>query len=236
MKIQNIESKFDYAGSGLLGTDGDYIGEKNFFYSGNYGASSMGGSYYYWNYASDKSINSGNGSNRWVTSLLNTTNLNTNFYKYYKQIWRDMIDDNQWKISGNTWANIGDKPVKEAYINEIVSPASTITSETFNAKIGLLYASDYGYAAIPDRWIINLSTYGGPIVKSANWLYNGRNEWILSMGSSSTSNVFMIDSIARLNKAYASNETCGIRPVFYLKSSIIVESGTGTKSDPYRIK
>lgn len=147
-----------------------------------------------------------------------------------------MIDDNQWKISGNTWANIGDKPVKEAYINEIVSPASTITSETFNAKIGLLYASDYGYAAIPDRWIINLSTYGGPIVKSANWLYNGRNEWILSMGSSSTSNVFMIDSIARLNKAYASNETCGIRPVFYLKSSIIVESGTGTKSDPYRIK
>ena len=72
--------KYDYANSNLLGTDGDYSTEtykKSGFetYKGELDFVNQ----YYWNYKNDTSINNGQGSNTWSTSLLNKTNLNTNY-------------------------------------------------------------------------------------------------------------------------------------------------------------
>ena len=72
-----------------------------------------------------------------------------------KTTWSDKIATTVWKVGGNTWANIGTQPAKTAYQNEIVSPVSTNTTDnatTYSAKVGLMYASDYGFAAAPSAW------------------------------------------------------------------------------------
>ena len=74
--------KANYATKDLLGEDGDYgqaytaTGEGSSNYKGNNLANIAA---YTWNYKNNTTINSGNGSNTWSTSLLNKTNLNKNF-------------------------------------------------------------------------------------------------------------------------------------------------------------
>ncbi|CDF20063.1 unknown [Clostridium sp. CAG:609] len=102
--------KSDYATSTLLGADGDYkqaytaTGNASSNYKGNNLANIAA---YTWNYKNNTTINSGYGSNTWSTSLLNKTNLNTNFITNIGADWAAKIADTTWKVGGNTWANIG---------------------------------------------------------------------------------------------------------------------------------
>ena len=120
--------KSDYATSELLGTDGDYSmmytvnNWDNSNYKGNNLANVAG---YSWNYKNDTSINSGEGSNTWSTSLLNKTNLNKNFIANIGADWAAKVAETTWKVGGNTLANIGEQPAKTVYQNEIVSPVTT---------------------------------------------------------------------------------------------------------------
>ena len=156
-KVKLIKS--DYATSALLGTDGDYkqaytaTGYYSFYYKGNNLANIAG---YTWNYKYDTSINNGMGSNTWSTSLLNKTNLNTNFITNIGADWAAKIDMTTWKVGGNTKSNIHSQPAKTAYQNEIVSPVTTNTTDNvieYRAKVGLMYASDYGFAAAPSELV-----------------------------------------------------------------------------------
>ena len=164
--------KSDYATSTLLGADGDYSkmytanNWDNSAYKGNNLANIAG---YTWNYKNNTTINSGYGSNTWSTSLLNKTNLNKNFITNIGADWAAKIDMTTWKVGGNTYANIASKPAKTAYQNEIVSPVTTNSTDSateYSAKIGLMYASDYGFAAAPSAWTANLNTYNGEDRKS----------------------------------------------------------------------
>ena len=147
--------KSDYATSALLGADGDYkqaytaTGYSSSNYKGNNLANIAG---YSWNYKNNTTINSGYGSNTWSTSLLNKTNLNKNFITNIGADWAAKIAETTWKVGGNTWSNIGTQPAKTAYQNEIVSPVTTNTTDNttdYSAKVGLMYESDYGFAASP---------------------------------------------------------------------------------------
>ena len=103
--------------------------------------------------------------NTWSLSNLNKINLNKNFITNIGADWAAKIAETTWKVGGNTWANIGTQPAKTAYQNEVVKPVPGSTSsngETEHpAKIGLMYASDYGFAAAPSAWTANLNTYNG---------------------------------------------------------------------------
>lgn len=60
---------------------------------------------------------------------------------------------------------IGLVPPSETYQNEIVNPDpgddSTTGETTYDAKIGLMYASEYAYAASPSAWETTLVNYKG---------------------------------------------------------------------------
>ena len=157
-KVKLIKS--DYATSTLLGADGDY---KQAYTATGYSSSSYKGNnlanvaVYTWNYKNNTTINSGYGSNTWSTSLLNKTNLNKNFITNIGTDWAAKITETTWKVGGNTWANIGTQPAKTAYQNEIVSPVTTNSTDNkteYSAKIGLMYVSDYMYAAPQDKWTL----------------------------------------------------------------------------------
>ena len=238
-KVKLIKS--DYATTALLGADGDYSkmytanGLDNSNYKGNNLANIAG---YTWNYKNNTTINSGCGSNTWSTSLLNKTNLNKNFITNIGADWAAKIADTTWKVGGNTWANIGTQPAKTAYQNEIVSPVTTNSTDNakeYNAKVGLMYVSDYMYAAPQDKWTLvgynNDASKDYRAATSVNWMYMGLWEWTISRNAGSASRVFIVYDTGLVD-FYDANGGLAVRPVFYLTSSVNYASGSGTATDP----
>ena len=234
-KVKLIKS--DYATSALLGTDGDY---KDKYTYGN--STYKGNNYdnivtYTWNYKNNTSINNGLGSNTWSTSLLNKTNLNQNFITNIGAEWANKIDMTTWKVGGNTWLNIGAQPAKTAYQNEIVNPVtkySTDNKTEYSAKIGLMYVTDYGFAAAPSAWTAKLENYEDAAIKNVNWMYMGLGEWTLSRSAVDGYRVFRMYDNGGVSNFYA-KDTYAVRPVFYLLSSVNYASGSGTAADPISI-
>ena len=150
-------------------------------------------------------------------------------------IWSSKIANHTWQVGGNTWANIGNTTVKNAYTNEIVSPA---TNTTYNAKIGLMYVSDYGYAASPGNWSTNMGSLNTATNRDNNWMFMGLYEWTISRTSDNTYSAFGVNNTGYVNDnddVFNDNLTSAVRPSFYLESSVVLTGGTGTASDPYRI-
>ena len=232
--------KYDYANSNLLGTDGDYEGSG---YISEYKGKLTNINLYYWNYKNNTTINNGNGSNTWSTSLLNKTNLNTNFINNIGVTWANKIATTTWKVGGNTQANIEFATPSTVYKNEIINPVTTYTTDnatTYDAKIGLMYVSDYMYGATPDKWTLiggdTDSTKNYKAATSVNWMYMGGTlDWTISRNSNYFTgvNVVYFDGIVTSNRA---SNGYAVRPSFNLESSVKYVSGSGSMSDPVRIK
>ena len=213
--------KYDYATSSLLGTNGDYayqVATNPSFYKGNFTSVSI----YYWNYNATNS-----GSKTWSTSILNKTNLNTNFLNNIGSTWKNKIATTTWQVGGNTYSNIIKVP-SISYQNEIVNSATTAT---YDAKVGLVYISDYGFAISPNIWQTSLSSYASYYYN--NWMYMGITEWTITASSDSSGYVYFIGFGGDVN----TNLTYGlaVRPCFYLESNVNYASGNGTHENPIRI-
>ena len=110
-------------------------------------------------------------------------------------------------------------------------------------KIGLMYASDYGYAGenCEDKLLYNSDTTKGIVgCNSTNWLYNIKtNEWLLNQyANSSTANtsVYNILNNGQVHGiASSSYNSLSTRPVLYLKTSVMISGGDGTSSNPYTL-
>ena len=192
----------------------------------------------------DKQWNSTD-DNTWSKSSLNTY-LNNEFINTFDETTKGKIAETTWKVGGNTPDNIAYQPAKTAYQNEIVSPVTTNTSDNateYKAKIGLMYASDYGFAAAPSAWTTNLidydgaanKSYDGAAIKSANWMYLGTSEWTISRNAEGPS-AFSVDGSGFVT-ADSNNLAAefAVRPVFSLTSSVNYVSGSGTAADPISI-
>ena len=123
-----------------------------------------------------------------------------------------------------------------AYQNEIVVPAENIT---YDAKIGLMYVSDYGFAASPSAWTTTLIFYSGTDVNGTsierkNWMYMGFSEWTICRLSDYSSNALFVTLHRDVFANYVGNGF-GVRPVFNLVPTVTYVSGSGTQSDPIRI-
>ena len=240
-KVKLIKS--DYATSTLLGTDGDYkqayTATSSSYYKGNNLANIA---VYTWNYKNNTTINSGNGSNTWSTSLLNKTNLNKNFITNIGADWAAKIAKTTWKVGGNTWANIGTQPAKTAYQNEVVSPVTTNATDNateYSAKIGLMYVSDYMYAVPQDKWtLVGFDSNASKDYRAAtsvNWMYMGLVEWTLSRNANDSSRAFRVYDTGNVDSYFVGNYAYAVRPVFSLTSSVNYVSGSGTAADPITI-
>ena len=165
-------------------------------------------------------------SNTWSSSSLNTY-LNGEYLTSLGTL-ADKIATTTWKVGGGSSTYLFDVP-KTAYQYEVGSSAS---STTYGAKIGLMYVSDYVYAAAQSGWTTKLSSYSSN--KSKNWLYLGSTEWTISRNSGLPDYVFYVyssgyvtDNVVTLSFA--------VRPSFNLLSSVKYVSGSGSMSDPVRV-
>ena len=219
--------KYDYANSNLLGTDGDYGGSSipnSSFYKGSLTSIDT----YYWSY-----IAANKASNEWSTSLLNKINLNTNYLNNIGTTWSNLIEDATWKVSGHTTSGVTPSVM---YTREITNATKTYGPSDGTSKIGLMYASDYGFAASSSAWTKTLLNYNGndangTSIKTINWMYMGSYEWTITPNSSNSNRVFNLYRDGLVSDIRADNGF-GSRPVLYLKASVLYAGGAGTKNSP----
>ena len=222
--------KADYTTSAMLGTDGrdydDAYSDSTSNYKGSMELSTIVA--YRWNY--DTSVDEW-GSNNWTTSEFNTINLNTNYWNYLGAIWQNLIVETTWHLGGMI---LNSHTAKEFYDGERNNAGYGSNPTTYTDEIGLMYPSDYGYAASPDAWATNLGSYDDSTITANNWMYLGLYEWMITPVSSFNNLVFSVYYYGYLASAGAFLGFAA-RPVFYLNSNVELESGSGTSSDPYRL-
>ena len=224
--------KYDYANSNLLGTDGDYstnafAKSDNSTYKGELTTINK----YYWNNSTQ--------TNTWSESNLNKVNLNTNFINNIRSEWAKKIATTTWKVGGNTNDIIAEVTPSVAYQNEIVNPVTTNTTDgetEYRAKIGLMYVSDYGFAAAPSAWTRALYEYQFDGISSPNWMYMGLHEWTISRVADDSYAAFLVDIGGGVyGDGVVDTSDYGVRPSFNLLSSVTYVEGDGTKNLPIRI-
>ena len=109
------------------------------------------------------------------------------------------------------------------------SRACKDTDLTYLDQIGLMYVTDYGYAAYPEAWDKSMYNQGynqEDIIKN-NWMYMGLHEWTISRPSSNGNTAFVINSIGYTNTSSLLT--------FYLDYSTKIKSGDGSKTNPFRL-
>ena len=172
-------------------------------------------------------------SNTWSSSSLNTY-LNGTYLTSLGTL-AEKIATTTWKVGGGSWANIGTSVPATVYKYEVGSNASTTTVDK---KIGLMYVSDYYYAASPSAWTLmgwnDDATKNYRAAKTINWLYLGPNEWTISRNSDNTTNAFLVSSTGSVSNPIVTFSYAA-RPSFSLESSTTYVSGSGSMSDPVRV-
>ena len=225
----------DGATTDMLGTDEGYAktyqeawGSSSSYYKGNGDLTKIGS--YRWNKVKD---------NTWSTSTTNTINLNKKFLIYLDSKntkWKTMINNTTWYVGGMTYANGWETNAKTAYNYEV---GANKDATTVIAKIGLMYVSEYYYAATSDYWTLPGYNSSGNDYRKAtndNWLYTGLKEWTISRRSVVSDLAFVVtDDGLLLGGVVDDSDGIAVRPSFSLSSSIKFTSGEGTAVNPIRL-
>ncbi len=154
------------------------------------------------------------------------TTLNTTYYNTLSSEWQNLISESTWQVGGMEFSQTN---TAKQYYDVEVGTGQSGYEETM--KIGLMYVSDYGYGASPEKWTTALyeGNYG-----TDNWLYLGSNEWLISRITSDSGYAFVVGS---RNVGYVNGGTVltaiAVRPSFSLTSTATISSGTGTSTDPF---
>ena len=172
--------KADEAGKDLLGEDGDFVS------SGTSAAyNTYLGNHNEWpRYTWDKT-----GKNVWSESELNKQNLNI-FYLDKLGSWSNMIAMTEWQVGKMTYQTALEQGAHTAYENELGS-VKTILNQ---AKIGLIYVSDYYYGATKDRWslsgYIEETSEDYRLATWDNWIWIGDDFWFITQNTENATDVF----------------------------------------------
>ena len=175
-----------------------------------------------------------------------------NYTNVIKSNYQNMISESVWNIGGNTWNNPNTPPYGLPLLDQYNKERGTITYQNsrpteWTGKVGLIYASDYGYASTNSECRENLRAgvtydkangswdYSNEKCKTDNWLFKSKLYWTLSPYSGSSASVFCVFYGSATNNYAFSTSAYGVFPAVFLKSDILIASGTGEKESPYRL-
>ena len=176
------------------------------------------------------------GSNNWARPATLNTELNTTYLNSLTREAQNMIGDAKYYLGGYKDTTITSEVM---YQYERKTSGSTYYYGTnpnnLVGKLGLMYASDYGYAA-SDECTQTLYNYNNTTCTNNNWLFKSNNEWTLPQNASDSGGVFYSGGGGGMLCNYrAGGWQFAVRPGLYLKSSVQIIGGSGTSTDPYVI-
>ena len=202
-----------------------------------------------------------NDSNDYSTSTLKTT-LNGIYYNNLSTDAKNMIEDAVWNTGGfaPTWNASTSPNAANFYAAERSSTVYSGHATTWTGKVGLMYPSDYLYAtsgsssvsratclstsAYSDNsnWYNWTGTYGdsrngGPCAQNDYLFDSSYWQWTITPYSGDSGHVFLVDyggAVGYSGANYTDSDN-GVRPALYLKPSIEITGGYGTKNKPYTL-
>ena len=145
---------------------------------------------------------------------------------------RGYIETTTWYLYGSGT----DKSKQSWYLcerggNSCTGANNGAYSTTTDAKIGLMYLSDYLYAS-SYYTSSDTTTQDALYFGNKNWLYKGF-EWTLTPNASNSYSVWFVNVGSTRD-----NATCyskAVRPTFYLKPSVYVTGGNGSFDNPFTL-
>ncbi|MBS7020970.1 MAG: type II secretion system protein [Firmicutes bacterium] len=172
------------------------------------------------------------GTNNWDTSTLKTY-LNGEYYNSLSSTSKNQIETSIFYLGGHTTPS--GMYAKTMYEKERGTTVYTGNPTTTNQNIGLMYPSDYGYAA-RSTCSNDLYNYTAPNCStSGNWLYiTSRYQWLQTPQSNSALYAFLVDNSGYVDRGNITT-AYALRPVIHLKSNIGITGGDGTSANPYVI-
>ncbi len=188
---------------------------------------------FYWN----KARQSGKNYNNWEDSTLQTY-LNGTYYNSINITYQNMISPSTFYLGGSTSSNYKTLTASGYYNAERDSsqvysgnPAST------TQKIGLMYPSDYGYAAGESCLSAALYNYNSSC-KNTDYLFNSKNEWLQAPSASDSNDAAGLSStgLVKCFGNYVNYISYAVRPVLYLNTSVQITDGIGSQSNPFKLK
>ena len=190
------------------------------------------GKYYDWN----ENVQSGKNYNNWEGATLQTY-LNGDYYNSIDSISKEMISEETFYLGGANSSNYTTLTASGYYNAERDSsqvysgnPAST------TQYIGLMYPSDYGYAAGSSCLSTDLFSYDVSC-KNSDYLFSGIAEWVQSPYASDSESVAALSGSGFLS-GIGNNGNDGhyaVRPVLYLNSNVQIVGGDGSKNNPFQL-
>ena len=172
------------------------------------------------------------GTTTWYSGSNNAKNSSYDYNKNIKSGYIDKIANVRWNLGGPAFSGSAINTYNaERGTTHISNPSDGVPrTNTWDGKVGLMYPSDYVYASTDTTCRGLLSS---PNCKNNNWLFSSY-QWTLSSSSSDAYCVFHVDSSSRVFSNSADG-TRGVRPALFLKSDILIASGTGEEGNPYRL-
>ena len=174
--------------------------------------------------------------NDWSNSTLKAR-LNGTYYD--SLINKDMIDTTIWHLRGYNMIDYIDK--YEMYgIERGTEPLEGIilhNTPTIEQNIGLMYPSDYGFAAKhTDTCLSTTDLLEYQPCKATNWLTSEQFVWTLNSNSSFEYRVFVIYPDGFVCDYDYVNLTIGVRPALYLRTDVkVIGDGDGSMRNRYQL-
>ena len=170
-----------------------------------------------------------------------------NYTTVIKEKYQNMISNSVWNIGGNSYT--GSAPYALNLLTQYNRERDKITYQNsrptiWTGKVGLIYASDYGYASTYAECHNNLRVgvtydkasnkmdYSNGLCKTDNWLAKNSWYWTLSPYSSYSHHVFRVYEDGAVHRDY-SYLSSSVFPTVFLKFDVKISSGTGEKTKPY---
>ena len=160
---------------------------------------------------------------------------------------RNVIEEVVWNLGGiDKFTSASNGLASHFYGYERGTTVYTGRPTTWTGKIGLMYPSDYGYAtsggtskdraACLAKELNNWYSTDFSDCYENDYLYNSKlNQWTLMPYSVLADHAFIVVMDGNVTRNIA-NGIHAVRPALFLKSNILVDKGTGEKSNPYTLK
>ena len=192
-----------------------------------------------------------NSVNDWSTATLQQ-NLNSGTYyttTLKNDTTRNAIEEVVWNLGGtdNHYSSASNGLASHWYGYERGTTVYSGRPTTWTGKIGLMYPSDYGYAtsggttkdraACLAKELLYWDSSEFSDCKGNDYLFDANNgQWTLAPCSAYAYYVYSVGRGGIVTRGSASYPYDAVRPALFLKSSILVDKGTGESSNPYTLK
>ncbi len=160
---------------------------------------------------------------------------------------KNLIDKTKYNLGGIVLGDNETATARIYYTKERGNQVYRTNPVTWTGYIGLMYASDYGFATSGGEKKSRSECLSTAILnwnyssetrdcKNNDWLYDAKHDqWTLNPYAASGKQVAEVYMDGLLDPLSTAPNTNSVKPVLYLKSNVKITNGEGTKSNPYKL-